>query len=340
MNKMLKFGSTLLMTMMLAMMLAACTSPAEENETQPAQQEQSQGSEANNDETQKEEGKDSEADKTVYPLTVKDATGTEMTFEAAPAKVVSLSPSETEKLFALGLDEQIVGVSEVDDYPEAAKSKPKMGGYESDVEAIVASGADVVFTAAMNEDNINKLRDLDVKLFVNDPKTIAEVMDNIALVGEITDRKAQAKEITDQMQQELDMVKNAVKDVKEEDKKTVYVEFSPGWTVGSGTYLDEMLKLSNAINAAGEAEGWFEVSEENIIAANPDVILYSANVMDENNQSLDQLIQSRSGWDQIQAIQDGQLFKLDDNLISRPGPRVTQGLIEVAKAIYPDLMTP
>ncbi|UNK17498.1 ABC transporter substrate-binding protein [Paenibacillus sp. N3/727] len=334
MKKIMKSWSAMLAVLMLVLSLAACggeTAPKEATPTPAPEAEQGQ----------KPEAPAAENAKTVYPLTLKDATGEEMTFDKAPAKVVSLSPSETEKLFALGLDEEIVGVSEVDDYPEAAKSKPKMGGYEMDVEAIVASGADVIFTAAMNEQNVQKLRDLGIKLFVNDPKTIAEVMDNIKVVGEITDRQAEAQGIVDQMQKDLDLVKEAVKSVKDEDKKKVYVEFSPGWTVGKGTYLDEMLNISNSANVAGDSEGWFEISEEKIIAANPDVILYSSNVVDESTKkTLDQIIKERSGWDQIEAVKNNKLIKIDDNLISRPGPRVTQGLVEVAKAVYPELMTP
>ncbi|KKO53528.1 ABC transporter substrate-binding protein [Paenibacillus sp. DMB20] len=332
MKNWMKSWSALLAMLLLVLSLAACGGDATPKQSAPAPTDQGQKSETPDV---------ADNAKTAYPLTVKDATGEEMTFEKAPAKVVSLSPSETEKLFALGLDEQIVGVSEVDDYPEAAKAKPKMGGYEMDVEAIIASGADVVFTAAMNEQNIQKLRGLGVKLFVNDPKTIAEVMDNIKLVGEITDRQAEAQGIVDQMQKELDSVKQAVKSVRAEEKKKVYVEFSPGWTVGKGTYMDEMLNLSNAVNVAADTEGWFEVSEEKIIAENPDVILYSGNVVDESTKkTLDQLIKERSGWDQIEAVKNDKLAKLDDNLISRPGPRVTKGLIEVAKAVYPELMAP
>lgn len=333
MKKMLKSWSALMVMLMLSLSLAACggqeAAPKEETPA-PAETEQ------------KDEGTDKAgtADQTVYPLTVKDATGLEMTFEKAPEKVVSLSPSETEKLFALGLDEEIVGVSEVDDYPEAAKSKPKMGGYEMDVEAIVASGADVVFTAAMNEQNIQKLRDLGVKLFVNDPKTISEIMENIELMGTIVNHQAEAKSITDQMQQDIDTVTEAVQSVSDEERKQVYVEFSPGWTVGGGTYLNEMLTISHADNIAADTEGWFEINEENIIASNPDVILYSSNVLDESSRSLDQMIKERSGWDQIEAIKNDKLVQVDDNLISRPGPRVTKGLIEVAKAIYPELMAP
>ena len=332
MKNWMKSWSALLAMLLLVLSVAACGGDATPKQSAPAPADQGQKSETSDA---------ADNAKTAYPLTVKDATGEEMTFEKAPAKVVSLSPSETEKLFALGLDDQIVGVSEVDDYPEAAKAKPKMGGYEMDVEAIVASGADVVFTAAMNEQNIQKLRGLGVKLFVNDPKTIAEVMDNIKLVGEISDRQTEAQGIVDQMQKELDSVKQAVKSVRAEEKKKVYVEFSPGWTVGKGTYMDEMLNLSNAVNVAADTEGWFEVSEEKIIAENPDVILYSGNVVDESTKkTLDQLIKERSGWDQIEAVKNDKLAKLDDNLISRPGPRVTKGLIEVAKAVYPELMAP
>lgn len=333
MKKWMKYYSGLLAVLMLALSIAGCggTDGKKEESGAPADQGQQQ----------EEPQTDVENSKTVYPLTVKDDTGTELTLEKAPAKLVSLSPSETEKLFALGLDEEIVGVSEVDDYPEAAKSKPKMGGYEMDVEAILASGADVVFTAAMNEQNVQKLRDLGVKLFVNDPKTIAEVMDNILLVGQITDRQNEAKAVVEQMQKDLDTVREAVKSVKDEDKKKVYVEFSPGWTVGKGTYLDEMLNLSNAVNVAADTEGWFEISEEKIIDANPEVILYSSNVLDAGgNKSLDQVIKERSGWDQIEAVKNNKLIKVDDNLISRPGPRVTKGLLEVAGAIYPELMKP
>lgn len=333
MKKIWKSWSLMLAALMLVLALTACGGEEAAKEATPepapaAEQEE------------KAEAPADDSAKTVYPLTLTDATGEEMTFDKAPEKIVSLSPSETEKLFALGLDEEIVGVSEVDDYPEAAKSKPKMGGYEMDVEAIVASEADVVFTAAMNEQNVQKLRDLDIKLFVIDPKTISEVMDSIKVVGEITDRQAEAQGIVDQMQKDIDLVKEAVKSVKDEEKKKVYVEFSPGWTVGKGTYLDEMLNMSNAVNVAADKEGWFEISEENIIAANPDVILYSGNVVDESQKTLDQIIKERSGWDQIEAVKNDKIVKVDDNLISRPGPRVTQGLIEVAKAVYPELMTP
>lgn len=277
--------------------------------------------------------------KTTYPLKLKDATGEEVTFDKAPAKIVSLAPSETEALFAIGLDKEIVGVTDYDDYPEAAKSKPKMGGMDANMESIIAAQPDVVFVANLtNAETIKKLRELSIKVFQFNPKTVDAVIKDIETYGQITDRQADAKKVTDQMTKELQQVTDAVKSVTPEQKKKVYIEFSPGYTVGKGEFMDEMITLSGGVNVAADLTGWQQINEENIIKANPDVILFAKSVVDENNKTLADIIKSRSGWDKITAIKDNRVVGLDDNLLSRPGPRVTQGLIEVAKAIYPDLV--
>ncbi|GJM70376.1 hypothetical protein HMSSN036_25920 [Paenibacillus macerans] len=104
--------------------------------------------------------------------------------------------------------------------------------------------------------------------------------------------------------------------------------------------MDEMITLAGGVNVASDIAGWSEINEENIIKANPDVILYAKSVVDKNNRTLADIIKGRAGWDQIAAIKEDRVVGLDDNLLSRPGPRVTQGLIEVAKAIYPELIQP
>ncbi len=273
------------------------------------------------------------ASQTVYPLTLTDATGTEVTFDAAPSKIVSLAPSETESLFALGLDEQIVGVSDNDDYPEAAKSKPKMGGFELNTEAIVAAQPDIVFVADVTDDaTVESLRGLGLNVFKFNPDTLEDVINDVATYGEITDRQAEAKDVTDKMRADIEKIRSAAASIDEADRKTVYLEFSPGWTVGKGEFMDELIGTSGAINAAGETTGWSEVDAEAIIQANPDVILYSQLSVDP------QTIKDRSGWTNIAAVENDQLFAIDDNLVSRPGPRLTEGLIEVFNAIYPDAL--
>lgn len=281
--------------------------------------------------------------RTVYPLTVKDVTGESFTFSEAPDQLISISTAETEILFALGLDEQIVGVSDFDDYPEAAKAKPKMGGvYNLNEEAIIAAQPDLVLTGtSLNVEANEKFRDLGIPAFKTDAKSVDEVIANIELLGKITDRQAEAKRVVDTMKQERDEVTNVVKSLTPEQKKKVYLEFSLGWTVGSGEFLDELITLAGGVNVAADTVGWNEISEEKIINDNPDVILYSKNVIDENTkETLDQVIKARSGWDQIAAIKNDDVYALDDSLISRTGPRVTQGLKIIANAIYPELMKP
>ncbi|WP_426253721.1 ABC transporter substrate-binding protein [Paenibacillus pabuli] len=316
--------ASLLTAAMLALALAGCgtTTSNEGTGTTPQQPAQEQTADL----------------KTQYPITVTDATGESFTFDKAPAKIVSVSPAETESLFALGLDEQIVGVSDYDDYPEAATKKPKMGGItKPNEESIIAAEADIVFTGiSMSEESVKKLRDLGITIFKTNPKSVDDVMTNIETFGKITDHQEKAQEIITQMKQDVSDVTEAVKAVKPEEKKKVYVEFSPGWTVGKGEFMDELITLAGGTNIASDKDGWYEINEENVIASNPDVILYANDVIDENSKTLDQIIKARSGWDQITAVKNDAIIGLDANLLSRPGPRVTQGLVEVAKAIYPD----
>lgn len=272
--------------------------------------------------------------KTVYPLTVKDASGKEVTFQKAPERIVSLSPSETEVLFALGLGSKIVGVTEYCDYPEEAKSKPKVGNLQGNPEAIIAANPDIVFAGlSLNKKTVEKLSELKMNLFTVEPKTVDQVMERILLYGKITDTQEQAEKVVAQMKAEKQKVVDAVKGLKEDRKKKVYIEFSPGWTVGKGEFMDDLITLAGGINVASDVQGWKQISEEKIIQSNPDVILYAKAVKD-----LEKTIRGRAGWDKINAMKTGAVVGLDDNLLSRPGPRVTQGLLEIAKAIYPDLV--
>ncbi|NMM53889.1 ABC transporter substrate-binding protein [Paenibacillus aquistagni] len=317
----------------LTVMLAACGGTAADNKTQDNNQAAEQ-----TDNTTKPDSSEQSL-KTTYPLTVKDATGEEFTFDKAPERIVSVSPAETESLFALGLDQEIVGVSDFDDYPQAATTKPKMGGItKPNEEAIIAANPDIVFTGiSMKEDVVKKFRDLGISIFKVDPKSYDDVISNIELYGQITDRQQEAKDIVDNMKKVREDVQAAVKDAAE--KKKVYVEFSPGWTVGKGEFMNELIEIAGAENIAATETGWININEENIIKSNPDVILYSAGLIDtETNKPLEELIKNRQGWDQITAVKDNHVIGVDSNLISRPGPRVADGLKEVAKAIYPDLV--
>jgi len=275
-----------------------------------------------------------QAKQTVYPLTVKDASGKEVTFEKAPERIVSLSPSETEVLFSLGLDKEIVGVDKYSDYPEAAKSKPKIGDLQGNTEAILSVNPDLVVGGlSLNSASIQKLNDLKLKVFTVEPKTLDQAMERIRILGQITNRQEQAEKVVSGMKADIQKVTDAVKNLKPEQKKKVYIEFSPGWSVGRGEYMNDMIELAGGINAARDLKGWQKIDAEKIIQENPDVIFYASGV---NN--LEQTIKSRSGWDQINAVKNNRVIAIDASILSRPGPRVTKGLVEIAKGIYPDLV--
>lgn len=278
---------------------------------------------------------------TVYPLTVKDSTGKEVTLQKEPQRIVSTSPGETEILFALGLNDRIVGVSDYDDYPAEAATKPKVGGVvKPSEEAILAQSPDLVIGGiSMDEPVAAKLKTLGMPVYVTHPQKMDEIFDNILAMGVITNRQEQAEKVVASMKQDIARVQEAVKAVKPEDKKKVYLEFSPGWTVGKGEFLDELISLAGATNIAADTQGWNPISEEKILKSDPDVILYAKGITDDKTgKKLEDIIANRNGWDKMKAIRDKQIFGMEQNLLSRPGPRITQGLIEVAKAIYPDLV--
>lgn len=281
------------------------------------------------------------AKQTTYPLTVKDATGKEVVFASAPQRIVSSSPAETEILFALGLEDRIVAVSDFDDYPEAAKAKPKIGGVvKPNEEAILAQTPDMVIGGISMEQAVaDKLKSLGMPVYITHPKTMDEILGNILTLGVITNTQEQAEKVVAQMKKDIAYVQDAVKNVKPEDKKKVYLEFAPGWTVGKGEFMDELITLAGATNIAADTEGWNPISEEKILQNDPDVILYANGITDEKTGAkLEDMIVGRNGWEKMTAIREKQIYGMDQNMLSRPGPRITQGLIEVAKAIYPDLV--
>jgi iron complex transport system substrate-binding protein len=302
-----------------------------------------------NDDTEAVEDEDTNASdddsadsalETEYPVTITDATGEEITFEKEPERIVSVSPSETEVLFALGLDDKIYGVSDYDDYPEAALEKPKMGGVvDPNEEALIAAEPDLlVGGGSMNLELAEKLRGLDLPLYKTEPTTIQEILDSILQMGVITNTQEAAEKLVAEMEADIQEIKDTVADIEEDDKKRVYVEFSPGWTVGKGEFMDEVITIAGGYNIASDTEGWNEINEEKIIQDDPEVIIYAADLVDaDSDKELDELIKDRSGWDKITAIQEDQLIGIEQNLLNRLGPRVTEGLKQMAEGIYPDL---
>jgi iron complex transport system substrate-binding protein len=275
-----------------------------------------------------------------YPLQIVDATGKTHVFNGAPQRIVTISPAETEILFALGLDERIVAVSDYDDYPPETASKERVGGIiDPNEEALIAVRPDLIVAGISLDPNVtDRLRQLGLPVIQLKADHLEDVYHNIEVLGRITNRQEEAERLLQDMRMAVRDVTEKVQHLREEEKKKVYVEISPGWTVGGGTYLDELLAIAGGINVAGDLDGWNMINEEVVIAADPDVILYARGLIDfDSGRPMEEIIRSRSGWGNIRAVRDGRVIGVEENLIARPGPRLPLALQEIAGALYPEL---
>ena len=272
-----------------------------------------------------------------FPLTIKDGIGNEITFETAPATIVSMMPSNTEILFELGLNDEIIGVSDYDDYPEEALEKDKIGAQEFNVEEIVAMDPDVVFGHEsgydMGEEGYDQIRDAGIQVFiVKNATNFEETYETITTIGEATGKVEEAKTIVADMRAKVEEVVEKTENV---EQKTVFVETSPSpeiYTPGNKTFMQEMLDVIGAKNVADDTEGWFMMEPETILDRNPEVIIVMYDYIDTAVED----VYARDGFDAITAIKDEQVIQVDENITSRTGPRLAEGLEAIAKAIYPE----
>jgi iron complex transport system substrate-binding protein len=292
--------------------------------------------------TVKDEGNSSteqKGEETVYPVTIKDALDNEVTIEAKPEKIVSLIPSNTEIAFALGLGEQVVGVSDFDNYPEEATTKEKIGGMEINIEKIISLQPNLVLAhaSAMNgTEGLQQLRDAGLTvLVVNEAQNFEQIYDSIAMIGKATGENKKAEELIKSMRDKLADIKAKAGEIKE--KKKVFVEVSPApevFTTGKNTFMDEMISLINAENIADDQEGWIKIDQEVMIERNPDVIITTYGFYTEN--AAEQVL-ARQGWENVNAIKNKQVIDVDSDRVTRSGPRIVEGVEDLAKAVYPEV---
>lgn len=276
---------------------------------------------------------------TDFPITVTDANGDEVTIEEEPKNIVSVMPNATEIAFALGIGDHIVGVTENDDYPEEVEDIDKVGDMELNVEKIISLDPQLVLAHQTNEDKaLEQIEEADIPvLVVRDDNSFDEVYDTISLIGEVAGVSEKATEVVDDMKEDLDDLEEKADTIEADDEKSVYTEIAPSpeiYTAGEGTFMDEMLSVIHAENAAADQDGWAEVNEEAAIASNPDVIIttYGSFVDDPVEE-----VTERDGWDDITAVEKEAVFDVDEDLVSRPGPRLVEGAEELGEAIYPDV---
>ena len=273
------------------------------------------------------------------PGTYTDDMGRAVVIDQIPQRIVSFGPSITEILFALGLEEKVVGVSDYCDYPEAAKLKPKIGdAFNPSLEKIVELEPDLVLTVKQEQLN-RELDALGIKFMVLDPKDIDGILGDIELVGEITGTKKRAEELIKDMQDSISQVIALMEDVPE--VRVFFIvdatDLTLPWTAGTGSFIDALITMAGGENIAGETLGaWVQFSLEQIVSSDPEVIVVQTMTGGIPTVSKEELEQ-HPVWGEMTAVKQGKICFINGDLVSRPAPRIVQGLGEMAKIIHPEL---
>ncbi len=281
-----------------------------------------------------------------YPLLVEDDLGREIIIENRPEKIVSLSPSVTEILFALNLDNKIIGVSEVCDYPPKVNELVENGeiaiagpyAKPPKTEKIVGLDPDLVITAAGTPmDSINELESLGINVLGIEGENISSVKKNIKLIGKVTGTSERAQEITERMEEKINEITKITENIPREDKPRVYYEIWELWTFGPGTFGHEVIEKAGCINIAENKKSKYPMlKEEFILNKDPEVFITGTDV----RTSVDSVEKAYPG---ITALEENQVYILNDNIrdiVSRPGPRLPKAIREIAKLLHPELEFP
>lgn len=280
---------------------------------------------------------------TVAPtIEVPDGMGGTLTLEAPAQKIISLAPSNTELLFAVGAGSQVIAREEFSNYPQEAQALPSVGGSmgKYDTEKMVSLQPDLVLASPLTApETLQALKDLGFTLVVvPNPTTLEDMYANIELVGKITGHENEAQELVASLKDRQQKILAVV--AKASSKPKVFYELDASqdpakpWTSGPGTFIDQLITLAGGVNVGASLQGeWAQISLEELLVQNPDVILLG----DANWGVTPESVAQRTGWEKLDAVKNGKVFPINDDLISRPGPRQIDGLAELVRLLHPEL---
>ena len=270
-----------------------------------------------------------------FPATVSDFQDRSITIPKRPERIVSIGPSITEFLFALGAGSRLVGTDDFSDEPAAAKSIEKVGGIKVNFEKVVSLKPDLVLIVKFSDGTIEKLASAGLLVLVVDPQSVGEVARTAILVGRATGEDGSALAAT--IDQKVQQVK--VKVAAATTKPRVYHEVDASdpakiFTVGPGSYIHDLIEIAGGTNIAAKAVGAYpQLSAEEILRADPEVIVLAAAPYSAKPEQ----VAARTGWSAISAVKNGRIVTIEPNLINRPGPRVGEAAEAYAKLVHPEL---
>ncbi|NKB82488.1 MAG: ABC transporter substrate-binding protein [Nitrospirales bacterium] len=272
----------------------------------------------------------------IAPRTFVDDLARKLYLAKPPQRIVSLAPSITEILFAIGAGEEIVGVTDFCNYPPAALTKPKVAYSQPNLEALVALEPQLVLAPPLflRADLLAKLEQLKIPTFVLESKTVEGIFGHMQLLGRMVGRAREANASTTALRKQ---VANLTKQVEARPRPTLlYVLNSePLITVGPGSFIHHVIELAGGRNAAERASAPYpRLTMEEVLTQNPDILLFPVG----EYEGIPQAEQDRwKRWDSLRAVQEGKLFQVQSDLLNRPGPRVIEGLRHLITLLHPDV---
>lgn len=282
-----------------------------------------------------EEGQTSAGETGEYPLTIADSVGREVEIGEEPQRIASMAPSITEALFEVGAGDRVVGVTSADDYPPQVEEIEEVGSFGGpSVEAVVAQEVDLLMlsfdsTTAEEADTLEEQTGASV--VVVNPTTVDEAIDTVGTVGQITGNAEEAEGIEEDLRAELEEISAAVEG--REAPSVFYEVFDePLQTAGGGSFIGDAITLAGGENIAAEAgEDYPQYSVEQLLNQDPEYYLLggSTGVTPED-------VEARENFGSLAAVEEGNVVVIDDELVSRPGPRIVEGIREMAEVLHPE----
>jgi iron complex transport system substrate-binding protein len=268
---------------------------------------------------------------------VTDALGRTLTFSKTPRRIVSLAPSITETLFALGVDQEIIGVTTSCDYPPQAKLKPKVGGLTTpNLETLVAMKPDLVISVKglHKFELVSEMDRLKIPFYVSDPSTVKKILQEIRVIGRLTGRAKAGEQLSETMEKRIEAVEAKVRG--HQRPAVLYVLWGdPLMTVGPGSYIEELIRISGGRGIVPEGRpAYTQLNMEEVLAEDPQVVIFASEMGDDTVAAERQ---RWLRWTTLSAVKEHRLYTVDSNLLHRPGPRLVDGLEALARLIHPEL---
>lgn len=270
-----------------------------------------------------------------YPLVLKDSYAREVTIPRLPERVISLAPSNTEIMFALGLGDKLVGVTDACNYPPEAEKIEKFSYQGPDMEKIIAAKPDLVLADSLTGANVvEQLQAAGIPVLAIRSNNIAQVLANIGLVGQATDSTRAADQLIAQMQARLQAVSSKLVTQPGVKETTVFYEV---WnddlqSIGPNTFLADVVDAAGGVSVTNDATtDWPLVNLESLIVKNPQVIILG------HGAETPQQVITRATWQTIDAVKNGRVYTINQDIFNRPGPRVVDAVEQLARLLYPNL---